>query len=100
MAFYKFTGRIKNIGVDKSVNFCEFDVDNRIKIEERQYGIAYEVNSNFAPIPSPKAVIVEKFTGITTQFFDFLLAARDEKIEVVFCITENNISIVQVTILK
>ena len=30
---YKFIGRIKRIGIDKSGNFCEFSADNNIKID-------------------------------------------------------------------
>ena len=33
---YKFIGRIKKIGIDPTGNFCEFSVDNNIKIDGKQ----------------------------------------------------------------
>lgn len=97
---YKFTGRIKRLGKDENNNFCEFYVDNSIKINNEEIGVAYD--------ESKKLTIVKPFEGIKPEFFQILSGAIQERFEIEFVANddENKITnaitnaITKVTILR
>lgn len=73
---YKFTGRIKSLGCGEQGknNFCEFDVDNTIKISDKECGVAYDDNNNLRIVP--------KFSGIDKSIFNVLLSCKNERFEI------------------
>ena len=97
---YKFTGRIKKIGI-KSIfhiecpiknvrmeieknkvaksslynRYCEFDVDNSIMIEEKEYGVAYQ---------GKELDIVEEFMNIEDNIFSLFQSCKDERFEIYY----------------
>lgn len=86
---YKFIGKIKKIGYESiSKNFCEFNADNKIKIGEQEYGVAYEENNNLQVVP--------QFNDIDNSIFNMLLSCQNEKFEIDY--DQNGIS--KVTVLK
>lgn len=73
---YKFTGRIKLLVTGENNNFCEFYVDNSIKIDNEEIGVAYDENKNLK--------VVGKFEKIEDQFFQILSGAIQERFEIEF----------------
>ena len=90
---YKFTGRIKkftikdlfyvdeplqNNIIDKNNNslyqyFCEFDVDNTIIIEDKEFGIAYN---------GKELDIVKVFRIFDKEMIEYLQTFQNEKFEI------------------
>ena len=84
---YKFTGRIKRLGragTGKKDNFCEFYVDNSIKINNEEIGVAYNNDKNLT--------IVEPFKGIKPEFFQILSGAIQERFEIEFEKKKNSVN--------
>lgn len=73
---YKFTGRIKSLGCGEQGknNFCEFDVDNTIKLGDKECGVAYDDNNSLRIVP--------KFSGIDKSIFNVLLSCQNERFEI------------------
>ena len=78
---YKFTGRIKKLGYDKGKNFCEFDVDNAIKIDNEEIGVAYNEKKELT--------IVGTFQNIVPEYFQILSGAIHERFEIEFDYSDN-----------
>ena len=81
---YKFTGRVEQIGIDNGCNFCEFDVDNCIDVDDCRYGIAYEVQPCGITQTPIKIITVEKFSDIEKEHFEILLNFQNERFEIVY----------------
>ena len=92
---YKFTGRIKKIGIENNSHFCEFYADNTIKINEREYGVAYcyddKKNIEIVTIPTFQ---FEK----TNQVLNMLQSFHDERFEIEY--DKNSLAIKKVTVVK
>ena len=97
---YTFTVRIKKIGIEEKTNSCEFDVDNTIKINGEDKGIAFD---------GTNLIIVNEFNDIKDKFFRFLSTMINERLEVEFSIKnkkskseqgEKKIEITKVTVLR
>lgn len=73
---YKFIGRIKKIGIDPTGNFCEFSVDNNIKIDGTIYGVAFNEKHELK--------IIDTFKKIDSNVFNLLLSSQNEKMEIEF----------------
>lgn len=73
---YKFSGRIKKFGYEQqgADNFCEFDVDNTIKIGDKEQGVAFDGNNNLQIVPI--------FIKIDDSIFNVLLSCHDERFEI------------------
>ena len=79
---YKFTGRIKRLERGKKNYFCEFYVDNSIKIDNEEIGVAYDESKNLK--------VVGKFEIIDDQFFQILSGAIQERFEIEFDKNKNS----------
>lgn len=73
---YKFTGRVKEIGIDNDVNFCKFDIDTSVQNENDKVGIAFDEQGNL--------IKVEQFKNIDEKMFYLLLGAKGDKVEIEF----------------
>ena len=100
---YRFTGRIKKIGIDGSKKkFCEFDVDNSVRIDGEDYGVSYSITKGTKDENVVKFIdlhIVEKFTNIG-HFYSVLLECHDERFEIEYTIENGAYKLTKVTVLK